>query len=197
MKLVTSDEKVDRLLDSLDKQSKQNAMLYRALQIREAVKTPDATIFQTVKVACELLGANPLPFQIIGQQHKRFELSIVNNGPSDIFLAAENFDPTSIFQQLSDPNETGTLAPGGLQIVSVAIIESGQNWTGRTASGLWAYNIGATASPTPLDATLSISGTSYLTASSDPSLAMGLDPHEQLHGLVLFSGPGAEIRGVI
>lgn len=147
-------------------------VLYWSQQQKEATKTAATTFPRSINVQVPTVGGvvRVEPIQIMPDNSRRDELSIVNVGPSDIYYANKWFDPNSINQQMTEPNLAITPAPavnpvGFNQMVDVGILLVGGSVTLRTSSPIWVYNVNATAtSAAGRNALLSVVETVFDTA---------------------------------
>ncbi len=136
-----TDELLKRFTHHLEINERVLAALYVQIQRREADKVPGKWQPYTVLVLCPTAGTQVLPLQILRDEARRNTLAIVNYGTDDCLIGNEPFDPVSILQQWSDPNNPNTVLPAPNQVVKIGFLPAGGTISIESHGGVWAYNV--------------------------------------------------------
>lgn len=91
------------------------------------------------------ISPQPQALQVVPKNERRYKVGLANYGPADILISEKYFDPTTILQWLSDPNDPDTILPGYNQAVPIGLLPSGNNVTVNGTVGVWAYSLGSSA----------------------------------------------------
>lgn len=167
----TIDQALHHLAEELRLHRGMMALQYQREQAKESRKTPGNGRPYTIDLQNPILP-QPQALMLLPRNPLRFNVGINNLGPGDILFHTQNFDPDTILNQISDPNDS-TPFPYAVhfntpnQMVEIGILPSGQSVTLRTTSSIWAFDLGALLD-SPLDALLSLVEVNYDTDTTTP-----------------------------
>jgi hypothetical protein len=87
-------------------------------------------------------GVTALAFQLMPRNNARDSFSLQNLGPGDLLFSNTQFDPSSILQQISDPNHPNAILPAPMQVVEIGLLYSGGAVSINSSEALWVSNVG-------------------------------------------------------
>lgn len=117
--------------------------LYDREQLKEATKTPSRSRPITFNLWNPI--SPPIALQLLPKNDLRQEVGLINYGPADILFSNQHFDPGTILQQLSDPNDPDAIVPGYNQAIQIGLLMAGSNVNLQASEGVWAYSLGSAA----------------------------------------------------
>lgn len=173
--------------DDLNSQALRAIAYYLGRQREEARKTPGITRVTTINLLNPT--APPTALQIVPKNDKRESVAITNAGPADCIFSERWFDPTTILQWFSDPNDPSTPTPGFNQMVPIGYLIKGNSVTLDGTTGVWAYSL-ASATGSNQNAILSIADSIYDATTGVPMSMAGWD---KMDGLLPAEQPGGGI----
>lgn len=154
----------DLLAELVKQQKMQNVLInaYLEHQVKEARQVPGVTRLRTF--ALKNPTAPALAIQMISKDMNRDSVGIQNNGPGDVILQTDWFDPASVLQHFVD---LGTTPLTVNSAIPIAFLASGSSLAIDGTGAIWGYNLNSASEA----ATLSFAESLYVTSEPLRSVA--------------------------